>query len=287
MAIHGCVGPLGGGKTLHFAQKALANAERDKKFIVTNIKFDLANVRKYAAKRKWQWLLKIATYGGIIYVPPTSEGAFLDTLNYRRTIALIDECNIFVPQRPAAGYQIPWTFFSDILLSRKAEIDILWIGQIYKGVDSRLREVSLTITESHSLKQGRPSWNLFFTCLFNRRAYERWEPSPHNALGTVVKFGGKYSVTLGNQELYGLFDTTDDLGCKSNLKDVELDYERRYRCADILHPGFVGPLQSHQDIGRIVSERSGSWESELQPLCPEPVVSQTQSKRRNLFEGLE
>ena len=151
----------------------LANDRR--KIIVSNFGINLIGLRRYAAIKKYGWIIYLIERGQIVIVD--SSKSIAEILGYKNAVILVDEAQIWIS---ATHYkEIPRSLLMDLQQSRKNNADVIWAAQVDAHVALQWRQQSHYFIHSDGiqkyskqLKNQRLIWRSYF--FFDADSYWSW-----------------------------------------------------------------------------------------------------------------
>lgn len=136
-------GFMGGGKTLGMLYNTLEICEKRKRDgIVSNQQLNRDAIIRYAGKKKWWHLMKVAVSGRILWDPHSNLNTML---TYKNAVVMIDEAGIFANARDVKEVKNNHPhFFTHLVQARKIGIDLSLAAQSYTMIDPFIRQITNT-----------------------------------------------------------------------------------------------------------------------------------------------
>lgn len=175
MTITGIAGAIGTGKSLKQLSFALEQCDMKKKFLVTNFAVNIAEIRKYAAIKKFHWVAWLCDTGQITIIDGVESLA--DIVAFKESVCCLDEAGIFLNSRDFQ--KTPKKLLLDLCQSRKDGTDLIWAAQFDTQVDRQFRQLTQwwihaasASTYDRTMRRPKLFWKCYF--YFDACSYDAW-----------------------------------------------------------------------------------------------------------------
>lgn len=202
--IYGIYGEIGSGKSwkqMHFGLE-LANTLRKK--IVTNFAINLPELKKYAARKRYWWVVWLCDNGQIAVVDAANN--LEELLDCKNSVVMLDEAGIFLNAREFS--KTPKSLLMDLAQSRKDGNDLLYAAQFDAQVDKQFRLLTQWFIHCAGVaktdkKTRRPKLYWKYYAHFKGAQYQRWQQDI-KAQTSVLR-----TWMIANHMDYGMFTEED------------------------------------------------------------------------------
>lgn len=205
-------GYLGHGKTHTLTERGLRLANEQKKEIVTNMHLKVDELEVYARNKGLHWVAACARRGRIFHDADLNR-----MFSYEGVVLMIDELGIFANSRKMVGQWAQFErFFFDLILSRKAGIDLLWTAQDHEMVDKNIRRLTNYYWHTYRLKGEDVPLPFFgknkdvkFITKFTAGGYQRWLATQDRFSWAKNKL--EWRLEWFDSSLFNVYDTLQRL----------------------------------------------------------------------------
>lgn len=171
--IYAYCGKLGAGKSFTQLEHVIQLAEKQNRHIVSNVPLNMDVVYRYCLTKGYHRVAAKLRRGWFFV-----ESDFNRIMSYENAVILADELGIFMNSRATigSGFEKNKKFFFDLILSRKAGLDLCWVAQDMEMVDvniRRLTNVYYHTWNTHPNKKPNP-FRRRFIGQFDAVGYAKW-----------------------------------------------------------------------------------------------------------------
>ncbi|MNS41378.1 Zonular occludens toxin (Zot) [compost metagenome] len=278
--IYAVCGPIGNGKSMYQLRRVIETAQRDRKYIVSNVPLDLNALHEYCVMRGFRWLAAQVRRGKVLI-----DTDFSRVSEYGRCVILADELGIFMNNREGLqgdDKKLRMRFIRALILSRKAFADLYWVAQDEELVDTQIRRLTQFYIHLYNSepKAQKSTWSRYYIATIYEGSvkYQRWFKSQRFAAWLRYKMGSVFWMP-GNPLWCKVFKNYDDLLFKVYKTHHRLD-------KSVVH--YVDDVCAELGVGDELMV-PGKYEAVMVPEEYRPGQNEPdeEGKRPHVIEGRE